>query len=491
MNTVLNKYLSNIKLQWKVSIALVILLIIIFAIITPIQIIQRNSEHNAELRHNVINITNVMNSALYNAMNNNDEEGLQEMINKTSALADIKHVGVFYTSGKTYMDGGDKADMPVISEVISMLNEEGNHFSVERTSTGEVFVVGLASIPAEASCLDCHDGATVGDALGFLGIARWAQEEAKQASNAMWSGILFNLVILILIGGAGYVLISLLVTRPIRNVITQLTNQALHVSSSSLQIADKTSIISDEASTQASSLEEITSTLAEMSARTKQNSDNATQVNTYASDARKLAKDGSVSMGKMSEAIEKIKASADETAKIVKTIDEIAFQTNLLALNAAVEAARAGEAGKGFAVVAEEVRNLAQRSAVAAKNTSELLDVSKHNADEGVTVSEETVSTLQNIVEGIEQVSNLIAEVTASTSEQAGGIDELAKAVSGLDQVTQNNARFCQESQHVCKELSDQSVQLKELVDVLEGIITGQRSESRIATSEKPLGLLE
>ncbi len=181
-------------------------------------------------------------------------------------------------------------------------------------------------------------------------------------------------------------------------------------------------------------------------------------------------------MSRMSEAIGEIKRSSDETAKIVKTIDEIAFQTNLLALNAAVEAARAGDAGKGFAVVAEEVRNLAMRSAEAAKDTSALIEGSQKNADNGVTVTEEAAKSLREITDNIQKVAQLVGEVTAASNEQSEGIDQINTAVAQLDKVTQSSAANAEESASASEEMSGQAQELKAAVGTLVALVGGAGS---------------
>ena len=175
----------------------------------------------------------------------------------------------------------------------------------------------------------------------------------------------------------------------------------------------------------------------------------------------------------LSEAIADIKSSSDETAKIIKTIDEIAFQTNLLALNAAVEAARAGDAGKGFAVVAEEVRNLAQRSAEAAKNTAEMIQSSVKNADNGVQVTERVSSALQQTVENAGKVAQLIGEIATASDEQAQGIDQINSAVSQMDTVTQQNAANSEEGASSAEELSSQAEEMHRIVQDLVGVVRG------------------
>lgn len=208
---------------------------------------------------------------------------------------------------------------------------------------------------------------------------------------------------------------------------------------------------------------------------TRQNAANTKQADAMAREATAAALKGVSAVREMTGVIGKIKDSADKTAKIVKTIDDIAFQTNLLALNAAVEAARAGEAGKGFAVVAEEVRNLALRSAEAAKTTSALIEESQDNADGGVTVSNQVVTILEEIANSVERVTVLVGEVTAASQEQAQGIEQVNSAVAMMDRVTQSNAANAEESASASEELSAQSRELFEMVNVLRQIANGAR----------------
>lgn len=236
------------------------------------------------------------------------------------------------------------------------------------------------------------------------------------------------------------------------------------VASASSEITEGAQKLAEGSSTQASSIEEISASLQEMQAMTGQNADNAGQANRLAGESMASADKGSNAMVKMEEAIDKIKASSDETAKIVKTIDEIAFQTNLLALNAAVEAARAGDAGKGFAVVAEEVRSLAKRSAEAAKTTAELIDGAVQNAEGGVTITQDVRTILTDIVDGSRKVNDLIAEIASASKEQAEGIKQITEGVTSMDKVTQETSANSEESAAAATQLNEQAQTLNEMI---------------------------
>ena len=236
------------------------------------------------------------------------------------------------------------------------------------------------------------------------------------------------------------------------------------VSLAAEQIGSSSQIVAEGASVQASTLEEISDNLQELSAMSKQNVGNAREAKGLTEAARISSDRGVDSMRQLSEAMGRIKASSDDTAKIVQTIDEIAFQTNLLALNAAVEAARAGDAGKGFAVVAEEVRNLAMRSAEAAQDTALLIDESIKNTDLGVAKNLEVVKNLEEIRDQVNKISEVMSEITAASEQQQEGVEEINTAIEQLNLIIQQNAANSEESADAARQLSGQSENLKTMV---------------------------
>ncbi len=280
------------------------------------------------------------------------------------------------------------------------------------------------------------------------------------------------------------------VTGPLRSIADRLTQGADHVSRASTQVASSSQQLANSSNQQAANLEETSASLAEMSAMTDSNKENTLQANSMAEKVRAAAVSCREAMNQMSEAITKIKTSSDETAKVVKTIDDIAFQTNLLALNAAVEAARAGEAGRGFAVVADEVRNLALHSAQAARNTADLIQESQNNASDGVSASGQVVQVLEDILSTIMSMTELISQISSASQEQAEGIKQINDAVTQMESVTQANASNAEKSAMASERLSVQAKELNDVVSVLVGLVHGRDAHSeekpQIAHSKPP-----
>lgn len=271
----------------------------------------------------------------------------------------------------------------------------------------------------------------------------------------------------------------------LHGIMNSLSDGSNQVASASNQVSTASQSLAEGANEQAASLEETSSSLEEMSSMTQQNNNNAQEVNSLMLKSNELVTQCKESMNRLVKAIEEIKSSSDETAKIVKTIDEIAFQTNLLALNAAVEAARAGDAGRGFAVVADEVGNLAQRASEAARNTGALIEQSVKNSERGVLVAQDTDKALESVISSSEKVAGLIAEIAASSKEQSQGIAQINQAVTQLDSVTQENSAAAEESAAASEELNAQAEQLLRLVGDLEQLVGTSKANGRSTTGHR------
>jgi methyl-accepting chemotaxis protein len=306
--------------------------------------------------------------------------------------------------------------------------------------------------------------------------------KAAVGGDARNAEALGNTSILLLAGASiGAVLLSLLagylMTRALAGglgaVIADLATASRQTLHASQQVNSSSQALAQGSSEQAGSLEETSATLQEISAMTRQTVEHMARMEQLVSQARDSAGKGGEAMDLMVQRINLIKDSSDKTARIIKTIDEIAFQTNLLALNAAVEAARAGEAGRGFAVVAEEVRNLALRSAQAARDTSALIEESRQRAEQGVSASGDAQRLLQGIRTTVDDVSGVVRDVASAGQEQSKGVEQITQALTQLDSLTQSNAASAEQNAAASEELSAQSQGLSLLVKRLVELVSG------------------
>lgn len=324
------------------------------------------------------------------------------------------------------------------------------------------------------SVLEQAKATAIGAMEETTNVAGQSEKSLDFASSIMIGGLL----VAVLIGSACAWLITRGISKAMNEIINGLASASEQISAAAAQQSRGGQLLAQGASEQASSLEETSASLEELSSMTTQNAQNTRAAKDKAGKTREVATQGREAMDRLSTAIDKIKESANQTATIIKAIDEIAFQTNLLALNAAVEAARAGDSGKGFAVVADEVRNLAQRSAEAAKNTGQLIQVSQTNAEHGVSVTDEVARVLDTIAQEAENVAQLITEVASASEEQTTGLGQINTAVTEMDKVTQSTAANAQESAAASEELAAQARELNDVVAVLREMITGNRNDS-------------
>jgi methyl-accepting chemotaxis protein len=274
----------------------------------------------------------------------------------------------------------------------------------------------------------------------------------------------FMVILAIAVGVVLSLVLGWLIARWFTKALIEVSAIADSVASASQQLAAASEELSSGAQEQASSLEETASSLEEITGTIQQNADNAQQANQLAGNSRSVAEKGGEVVGRAVKGMSEINVASKKIADIITAIDEIAFQTNLLALNAAVEAARAGEQGRGFAVVAGEVRNLAQRSAAAAKEIKGLIQDSVAKVEAGTELVNQSGHTLAEIVTSVKRVTDIVSEIAAASREQASGIEQVNKAVTQMDQVTQGNASQTEELSGTAEGLAGQAAQLQQLV---------------------------
>ncbi len=303
------------------------------------------------------------------------------------------------------------------------------------------------------------------------------KEIAVNTTNSLASStivIIVGLSIAVILGSILAFIIIRGITKPVNRIVKDLNQGSDQVASASEQLSSASQQLAEGSSEQASALEETSATLNEATSMIQQTTENTNQASILSKKTKESAVSGNNQMQEMMGAMSEIKKSSDEISKIIKVIDEIAFQTNILSLNAAVEAARAGEAGAGFAVVAEEVRNLAHRSAQAAKDTAVIIEKNIQLSDKGVSVAEKVGNALIEINEHATKVNSLIDEINAASNEQAQGINQINTAVAQMEQVTQQNAANAEESASASEELSAQAESMKEIVSQLNMLVTGK-----------------
>lgn len=424
---------------------------------------------------------------------------ISDGFNKTGILAlqipidQINHVMMgragLGETGETYLVGSDK------------LMRSDSRFSEKKTILVNK-VDTDATKDALANKSDCiitkdYRGSDVLSAYAPLDIKnmKWAiiaEIDKKEAFSAVdslkkWNFIIGVSAILFVVGLAWVVLkITGKISGLFKSLLSDLTEGSTQVASAAGQISESSQSLAEGAAQQAGSIEETSSAMEEISSMVNQNADNAKEAANLANHCNTSAEHSDKAMGMLNTAITDICGSSKQIASIIKVIDEIAFQTNLLALNAAVEAARAGEHGKGFAVVAEEVRNLAQRSASAARDTAQLIEDSVKKVDVGVDLTKRVETSLQDIVKNVKKVTDLVNEIANASQEQSEGVGQVGKAITQMDQVIQQNAASAEETAAASEELSAQAQKLLALVDRIAGEVGekdahGTREETKLS----------
>jgi methyl-accepting chemotaxis protein len=473
---------SRAGLQVKVIAAIAVLVVAVFS-----SIIFLNSYYQKTyLRAEFASSTRMLADAVYNGllypMSIGDSDTIWAQMKDFAKEGDSLKVLIFgFDRLVTYASDADKAgkDLKSLTNAsdldlaVDRLIQDGKkpETGYEEQTEGKQYYTVLHPLLNESRCHHCH-----GSSRPVLGGVM-----VRQNSDSMYAGLRSLQYKNILIGFAGiaiilvslFLLISRLAIRPLNRISTSLDDVADHVSAASNQVSSASYQLAEGASEQAAAIEETSSSLEEMSSMTKQNADHANQAHHLMKEVQQVVSRVKQSMTNLTKSMGDITKASEETQKIIKTIDEIAFQTNLLALNAAVEAARAGEAGAGFAVVADEVRNLALRSAEAAKNTALLIEGTVKRVRGGSELVESSTNEFNAVARSVSELSELIGEITTASVEQAQGIEQINKAVAEMDKVVQQNAASAEESAAASREMDAQADHLKRFVGDLVTLVRG------------------
>ena len=396
------------------------------------------------------------------------------------------HIGIFRTaiekSEKLDLDDSTKAALASVDQPLNEYTKLASELAKKAIQDPAAGESGMADFGKKFQDLE----RSMSTASGLIESRAEAIKASAEASKKLFLNFLFvgigvSILLLNLVGW----IVAKSIPRSFMLLIDRLAIGAAQIESASGHIASSSESLASSTTEQAASLEETSASLEEIASMTKNNAENSREAKDLTGAMREVADTGASDMDKMAHAMAAIKESSNNIAKIIKTIDEIAFQTNILALNAAVEAARAGEAGMGFAVVAEEVRNLALRSASAARETAEKIEDSIQKSSAGVQINAKVSLSLADIVSKARQADELVAQISIASNEQSQGIDQINSSVSQMDAMTQNNAAGAEESANVSADLRTQSTQLTQLVQELQTLVGGKSSSDKRSSKIK------
>ncbi|MCE5334337.1 MAG: methyl-accepting chemotaxis protein [Desulfobacteraceae bacterium] len=393
---------------------------------------------------------------------------LQQANSLTTALLEAKHDALYFFAygKKPEAVANDIDNMKKLSENNDRLRSRADRFL--QAFNRRVKNAGLRI--EDGKKIDMAAGKTAAVAGG---IGTSARETFSSTTSAGKNFITIFILIGALIGMVLATLLARTIIPPITRAIKGIVETSDQVAAASNEVSCASQELAEGASEQAASIEETSSALEEMTSMTKQNAENANQANELTRESKRIVDEANNSMVHLTASMAEISRASQETQKIVKTIDEIAFQTNLLALNAAVEAARAGEAGAGFAVVADEVRNLAMRAAEAAKNTAGMIESTVSKVKEGSALVEKTNEDFRKVASCVGKSGELVGEIAAASIEQAQGISQVNTAIASMDKVVQQNSANAEESASASQQMNSQATNLKDYLTELSKLVGG------------------
>ena len=480
------------KLQTKIIVSTLSTIVVIVAATQLVQqtrsqaLLQKEATRNLgeaqEIQWDVARrVLQASETEIVGAMTAGEMDTVQKLVAAQNSVKGVLELSLHDHNGRVAYSsdpGRMKKDLPESLKTVLLSSPE-----MQKRLTPEAFEI-YEPIPVTPACIECHPNyktAKIGGVITYrystagLTEARqqWNRTIDEIGSSLLMQAGVSSALLLILVGSVLTLIVHNLVARPIDRIAKAIGEGAAEVEQAASQLSDSSKSLADGASSQAASLEESSASLEEISSMTQRSTEVAKAANESAAQTCRSADAGGQSIRALSDAMSGIKAASEDITKILKTIDEIAFQTNILALNAAVEAARAGEAGMGFAVVAEEVRNLAQRCAQAARDSAVMIEGSVAKSRQGVNITTEVSKSFSEVQNRVRQLEQQVAEISRASSEQQNGISQINIAVSQMDKVTQHNAASAEEGASAAMQLNKQSAALKESIARLTHLIQG------------------
>ncbi|MFH0726700.1 MAG: methyl-accepting chemotaxis protein [Pseudomonadota bacterium] len=413
----------------------------------------------------VQNLFNAFEEGVKGSLERGQMNNFQKLLLQQRKITGVIEASLYDRDGKLNLSSGKEA---VAHKTLSASMQEklnASHDLIFEKSGDTVWVMAPQRVTSD--CIRCHptwQKDSLGGSLSMTYDLRRLNQSINRLTLLMITGCV---IVLIVTGGVIQLIFIVNIIRPLKRIVGGLSLVSEEVAVGADQVSSASHHLAEGASEQAAAIEETSSTLEEMSSMTSRNAQNATQANTLVLGTSDVVEEATHVIRELTESMDEISTASEETQKIIKSIDEIAFQTNLLALNAAVEAARAGEAGAGFAVVADEVRRLAIRAADAARGTAGLIEKNVVRIKSGSLLVSKTNDAFQKVSRETRQVGELVSGITAASVEQAEGISQVAKAVNEMDKVTQQTAAAAEESAGTSEQMNMKATQMRGFIDEL------------------------
>jgi methyl-accepting chemotaxis protein len=478
--------INEVSLQVKIVGALAALFFVVLASIIAINGRNQRLYISAEVSNSAGILGNSVYNSILHPMTVGDENTIkQQMADFKTGVAEASVFIIGSDKVCTYSSEKEIVGTDMVKAIgsqelaagLDQLVREGKTTgrAYEEVIGGKRYLTVIRPMMNEGRCHHCHGSSR--SVLGGVIIRQNIDRMIDNLAGLRNKNIMIGTAGFLVLMGVLAFLIRLLVIRPVAGISEALAESAEQVASTSAQIASAGQSLAEAASEQAAGVEETSASLEEIAAMTMHNSTNSQEAKLLSDETWSAISRADASMGGVMTSMQEISKASEETAKIIKTIDEIAFQTNLLALNAAVEAARAGEAGAGFAVVADEVRNLAIRAAEAAGSTATMIEGTVSKVKDGHELVRKTGEDFQAVGSGSKKVVELVGEIAAASREQSEGIKQINSAIQEMDKSTQQNATSAEEAASASEELSAQAMRMKVFVGQLETLITGKSKQ--------------